>query len=113
MALDIGPNAPELIVCSKGALNNDGTKVKLVIEMATDGTSALPGFVGPEMLEFTVGTAAVCEAVAVERAVREMKLDERALVTCTKPALCTDAQLGLADTQSERVVFQLHLVAIV
>jgi FK506-binding protein 4/5 len=55
--------------------------------------AALPGFAGKRELQFTAGDGEVCEAI--EHAVLQMLKEERAQVTCSKPALCADTWLPL------------------
>merc|ERR1712136_695745 len=83
----------------------DTAKVKLSVEIATDGTAPLPGFTA-KVLEFSAGSGEVCDAL--ECAVLEMKKGERAVLTVTVPAQATEVQLGLADLTST-VVFTLEL----
>jgi len=85
----------------------DGTKVKLSVECATDGSAALPSFAA-KTLEFTAGNGEVCDAL--EFAVLEMKKQERAILTCTKPAMCIEPQLGLKELpMADKVVLTLEL----
>jgi len=84
----------------------DGAKVKLSVETATDGSTAIPGFTA-KVLEFIAGNGEVCDAL--EFAVAEMKKGERAIVTVKTPSLAAEAQLGLKDMAVDRVVFTLEL----
>mmetsp|Transcript_71380 Transcript_71380/g.220657 ORF Transcript_71380/g.220657 Transcript_71380/m.220657 type:complete len:601 (+) Transcript_71380:79-1881(+) len=85
----------------------DATKVKLLVEAATDGSMPLPSF-SSKTIEFTAGNGEVCDAL--EFAVLEMKKQERAIVTCTKPALCIEPQLGLKELpMADKVVLTLEL----
>jgi FK506-binding protein 4/5 len=84
----------------------DSAKVKLSVEAATDGNSALPGFAA-KTLEFIVGNGDVCDAL--ECAVGEMKKGERAIVTVTTSASAAEAQLGLKDVAADKVVLTLEL----
>eukprot|EP00418_Pyrodinium_bahamense_P021980 CAMPEP_0179131474 /NCGR_PEP_ID=MMETSP0796-20121207/62457_1 /TAXON_ID=73915 /ORGANISM="Pyrodinium bahamense, Strain pbaha01" /LENGTH=416 /DNA_ID=CAMNT_0020830403 /DNA_START=384 /DNA_END=1634 /DNA_ORIENTATION=+ len=85
----------------------DAGKVKLLVGAATDGSAALPNFAA-KTLEFTAGNGEVCDAL--ECAVLEMKKGERAIVTCTKPNMCMEAQLGLKELpMADKVVFTLEL----
>jgi len=85
----------------------DTAKVRLSVEAVTDGTStALPGF-APRTLEFGAGNGEVCDLL--ERAVAEMKNGERAVVTCSRPDMCIEEQLGLKVVSAEKVVFTLEL----
>jgi len=87
----------------------DATKVTLSVEAATDGTSPLSGF-SAKVLEFTAGNGDACDCL--ECAVLEMKKGERAIITCTKPSLCLEAQLGLKELPAvEKVVFTAELTA--
>jgi len=73
----------------------DFSIVTLKVEAATDGEEKLlPGFV-PKTLEFTAGNGEVCDAL--ECAVLDMKVGERAIVTCDKPGACVEAQVGLTE----------------
>jgi len=83
----------------------DTGKVTLSVESATDGVAPLAGFT-PKVLEFVAGGGDVCDAL--ECAVAEMKVGERALVTVTVPSMAAEAQLGLADVATT-VVFTLEL----
>eukprot|EP00408_Alexandrium_pacificum_P012077 CAMPEP_0171233278 /NCGR_PEP_ID=MMETSP0790-20130122/40837_1 /TAXON_ID=2925 /ORGANISM="Alexandrium catenella, Strain OF101" /LENGTH=592 /DNA_ID=CAMNT_0011699531 /DNA_START=65 /DNA_END=1843 /DNA_ORIENTATION=+ len=92
----------------RGTVPKDSTKVKLSVEAATDGSAPLPGF-SATTLEFTVGNGEVCDAF--ECAVLEMKKQERAILTCTKPSLCIEPRLGLTGPLAvDRVAFTLELV---
>lgn len=72
----------------------DAGSAMLTVEAATDETGTpLPGFRGPTELVITVGDGEICDAL--EYAVLEMAEGERAVVTCSKPEMCADAQLGL------------------
>jgi FK506-binding protein 4/5 len=84
----------------------DGASVKLSVEAATDGSSALAGFT-PKVLEFTAGNGEVCDAL--EFAVGEMKKGERSVLTVTAPALVAEAQLGLAGVSAQKVVLTAEL----
>mmetsp|Transcript_13688 Transcript_13688/g.39032 ORF Transcript_13688/g.39032 Transcript_13688/m.39032 type:complete len:593 (+) Transcript_13688:70-1848(+) len=72
----------------------DGGRVRLTVEAASNAAgAAVPGFVGPRELEFTAGDGEVCDAL--EFLVVHMVQDERAVVICSKPAMCVDSHLGL------------------
>lgn len=87
---------------------SDGSKVTVKVEAAVDGTgAALPNFTA-STLEFTAGQGEVCDAL--ECVVVDMKKGERALLTCTRPQLCVEDQLGLGKIEAERVVLTLELV---
>lgn len=86
----------------------DANKVKLLVESATDGAIALPGFTS-KTLEFVAGNGEVCDAL--ECVAIEMKRGERAILTCSRPADCVDVQLGFQSApSSEKVVLTLELV---
>lgn len=85
----------------------DNCKVTLAVEGATDGSVALAGFEG-KTLEFTVGNGEVCDAL--ECAILEMKKGERAVLTCSVPEMCCEAQVGIASVSGcSKVVFTLEL----
>jgi len=84
----------------------DGAKVKLSVETATDGSTAIPCFTA-KVLEFTAGNGEVCDAL--EFAVAEMKKGERATFTVKTPSLAAEAQLGLKDMAADQVVFTVEL----
>ncbi|CAE7447034.1 FKBP62 [Symbiodinium natans] len=84
----------------------ESAKISLKVEAATDGSGPLSGF-SAKTLEFAAGDGNVCDAL--ELAVMDMKKGERALLTCTSPALCQEAQLGLAQIKADKVVFTLEL----
>lgn len=74
---------------------------------AVDGEGkAIAGFTA-STLEFVLGNGDVCDAL--EFAVPEMKKQEQALLTCTKPQQCVDAKLNLADLKCDKVVLTLEL----
>lgn len=85
----------------------DLTKVKLKVEDATDGNKTLTGF-APKLLEFTAGNGEVCDAI--ECVASEMKLKEKAVLTCTDPLLVSEVQLGLKDVSGEKVLLTLELL---
>lgn len=85
----------------------DCAKVKLKVDTATDGSSALAGFT-TAILEFTAGNGEVCDAL--ECAVSEMKKEEKAVLTCSAPKLVAEPQLGLKDVSVEKVVLTLELI---
>lgn len=85
----------------------DGNKIILKAISAVDGAGvAIPGF-SEKTLEFVLGNGDVCDAL--EFAVPEMKKQEQALLTCSKPQQCADAKLGLADLKCDKVVLTLQL----
>jgi len=85
---------------------NDCAKVTLSVELATDGSSMLPGFEA-KVLEFTAGNGQVCDAL--ECAVTEMKKGERAVLTVTKPVLVVDDQLGIQAAAANYILLTLEL----
>jgi len=85
----------------------DAAKVKLQVSEATDGTQQISGFIA-STLEFTVGNGEVCDAL--EYAVAEMKLKEKAILTCTDMLIAKENKLGLKDASVEKVVFTLELI---
>jgi len=85
----------------------DASKVTLKVLSATDGEKPLPGF-APATLEFAAGGGEVCDCI--EFAVVEMKKGEVAHVTCTRPALCAEAKVGLKEApKCSTVVLALEL----
>lgn len=68
---------------------------------------SLPGFVG-KTLEFTAGNGDVCDAL--EFACLEMKKGERATLTCSKPALCIEVELGLKEISAGQVILSVELL---
>jgi len=85
----------------------EGNKITLKAISATDGAGvAIAGFTA-STLEFVLGNGDVCDAL--EFAVPEMKKQEKALLTCTKPQHCVDAKMGLADLKCDKVVLTLEL----
>jgi FK506-binding protein 4/5 len=84
----------------------EAAKITLQVESATDGTKEISGF-SAKSLEFIAGNGEVCDAL--EYAVLEMKLQEKAVLTCTNPLLAAEAQLGLKDVSGDKVVFTLVL----
>lgn len=85
----------------------DASKVTLKVLSATDGEKPLPGFT-PATLEFAAGGGEVCDCI--EFAVVEMKKGEVAHVTCTRPALCAEAKVGLKEApKCSTVVLALEL----
>jgi FK506-binding protein 4/5 len=89
---------------------SEESKVKLQVESATDGSSALPGFSGPKLLEFNVCQGEVCDAL--EFTVLQMRKGERAILSCTEPALFTGSELGLTEISTDKVVVTVELVDI-
>jgi len=85
---------------------NDGAKVTLSVESATDGVAALSGF-SAKVLEFTAANGEVCDAL--EAVVADMKKGEKAILTVTAPKSAAEAQLGLQNLTAEKVVFKLEL----
>lgn len=77
----------------------DSDLVRIAVEGAffTNGQKA-PGFVGRTELSFKVGDGEVCDAL--EHAVPEMLLGERAIIICSRASLCAEAKLGLAGIAS-------------
>jgi len=86
---------------------SDGSRVKLSVTAATDGSAALPSFT-PKTLDFTAGNGEVCDAL--ECAAAEMKKGEKAVLTVTSPSLAEEAQLGLKAVAADRVLLTLELV---
>lgn len=84
----------------------DCSKVKLLVEAATDGSAPIVGFAS-QTLEFLVGNGEVCDAL--EYAVAEMKKGERAVITVGSAALAAEERLGMAEVKAERVVMTLTL----
>jgi len=85
----------------------EGNNITLQATSAVDGAGqAIAGFKA-STLEFVLGNGEVCDAL--EFAVLEMKKQEQALLTCTKPKMCVDAKLGLADLKCDTVVLTLQL----
>jgi len=82
------------------------SKVKLVVEAATDGTATLDGF-KPGVLEFTAGEGEVCDAL--ECAVLEMKKGEKAVIVVSLAPLVFEEKLGLTGVKAERVVLRVLL----
>lgn len=80
----------------------------MFVESATDGTATLHGFCGPIDLDFVWGDGEVNEVLEVVAG--NMKMGERAVVTCTRPSLCRDAKLGLQDIRAKSVVFTIELL---
>jgi FKBP-type peptidyl-prolyl cis-trans isomerase len=85
----------------------DASTVKLKVDAATDGASALAGFVATT-LEFTAGNGQVCDAL--ESVVMDMKKGEKAVLTCVNPSHCVEEKLGLKEIKAEKVVLFLELV---
>jgi len=85
----------------------DASNVKLKVDAATDGSSALAGFVATT-LEFTSGNGQVCDAL--ESVVMDMKKGEKAVLTCVNPSLCAEEKLGLKEIKAEKVVLFLELL---
>mmetsp|Transcript_106796 Transcript_106796/g.168741 ORF Transcript_106796/g.168741 Transcript_106796/m.168741 type:complete len:593 (+) Transcript_106796:54-1832(+) len=88
----------------------DAAKVKLMVSDATNGTQQLSGFIA-KALEFTVGNGEVCDAL--ECAVAEMKLKEKAILTCRDGRIAEEVKLGLNNLSVlnyEKYVFYLELV---
>jgi len=81
----------------------DASKVKLSV---TDA-GGLPGFEA-KTLEFIAGNGEVCDAL--EFAVLDMKLGEKAVLTCTTPQLCCDEKLGLKTITADKAVLTLELL---
>merc|ERR1719188_2132685 len=75
-------------------------KVTMVVEAATDGTSAIDGF-QPGCLEFVAGNGEVCDAL--ECAATEMKKGEKALLFVHLPVLASEEKLGLKDIKAENM----------
>jgi len=89
----------------------DGSKVSLKVEAATDDAGApLVGFVAKD-LSFEAGSGQVCDAL--ECAVREMKQGERALVTCTAPSKAREGQLGLGESTAAKTLLTCELLEFV
>eukprot|EP00928_Gymnodinium_smaydae_P088326 TRINITY_DN72432_c0_g1_i1.p1 TRINITY_DN72432_c0_g1~~TRINITY_DN72432_c0_g1_i1.p1 ORF type:complete len:608 (-),score=137.70 TRINITY_DN72432_c0_g1_i1:280-2052(-) len=77
----------------------DGAAVRLVVEAAFfPAGKPAPGFKGKTKLRFTLGSGEVCDAL--EYGVLGMLTHEHAILTCSRPALCADAQLGLSGLAS-------------
>mmetsp|Transcript_119709 Transcript_119709/g.186958 ORF Transcript_119709/g.186958 Transcript_119709/m.186958 type:complete len:590 (+) Transcript_119709:48-1817(+) len=85
----------------------DAAKVKLMVSDATNGTQQLSGFIA-KALEFTVGNGEVCDAL--ECAVAEMKLKEKAVLSCFDTLTSKEDKLGLKDVSCDKVVFTLELI---
>ena len=83
----------------------DASKVTLKVTAATDGAAALPGF-EPTVLEFTARNGDACDVF--EGAAGEMRKGEHAVVTCTAPAKCIEAQLGLEEIAASQVALSLE-----
>lgn len=86
----------------------DGRRVTIRVESATDGENPLPGFSGPKELRFISFDGEVCDCL--EGAACEMKKGERAVVTCNVPSKCVDAKIGLKEIKADKVVFTIELV---
>jgi len=85
----------------------DASKAKLKVEAMTADGVAVPGFV-PKTLEFSVGGGEVADIF--EFVVTDMKKGERAVVTCSRPSICAEPQLGVGEaTKCEKVVLTLEL----
>uniref|UniRef100_A0A7S4VD41 peptidylprolyl isomerase n=1 Tax=Alexandrium monilatum TaxID=311494 RepID=A0A7S4VD41_9DINO len=90
---------------------SEASRVTLSVEEATDGGAApIASFTGRQALEFKLGNGEVCDAL--ELAAAEMRLGERAALTCLAPALCAEPRLGLAGLQVQRVVLILQLTSL-
>eukprot|EP00927_Polykrikos_kofoidii_P072285 TRINITY_DN68421_c0_g1_i1.p1 TRINITY_DN68421_c0_g1~~TRINITY_DN68421_c0_g1_i1.p1 ORF type:complete len:664 (-),score=123.41 TRINITY_DN68421_c0_g1_i1:278-2269(-) len=72
----------------------DGCRVTLKVETATDGTTPLPGFTGPREFKFIAGDGDVCDAL--EAVCVDMKKGERAVLTCNAPSKSCDASIGFS-----------------
>jgi len=86
----------------------DNVKVTLRVESVTDGAAPIPGFSGPKEISFTTGSGQACDAL--EAAVVDMKLSERAIVTCTAPQKCSDDLTGVDSSKASKVVFTLEML---
>merc|ERR1712048_744389 len=87
----------------------DSANVTVKVYSATDDAGVqLPGSALPVKLEFVLGNGKVSDVI--ECAVGAMKKYERAVVTCTNPALCTGDALELKEGSAKTVVITLELV---
>mmetsp|Transcript_44198 Transcript_44198/g.104632 ORF Transcript_44198/g.104632 Transcript_44198/m.104632 type:complete len:573 (+) Transcript_44198:90-1808(+) len=84
----------------------DACSVTLKVENVTDGTNTLAGFTSKD-LTFKKGEGEVCDVL--ECVIGEMKKGEKAIVTCSQPSMCVEAQLGLTEVKAEKVVLHLEL----
>mmetsp|Transcript_16147 Transcript_16147/g.41790 ORF Transcript_16147/g.41790 Transcript_16147/m.41790 type:complete len:581 (+) Transcript_16147:94-1836(+) len=77
----------------------DASLVCLLVTSATGGDGAvLPGFKGPQRLDFCAGDGEVCDAL--EFAVLKMKAGEEAVLTCVPPMGYREPRLGLAGDET-------------
>lgn len=91
---------------------DDAAIVRITVESASakfGGPHAC--FAGPQDLEFVAGDGQVCDAI--EQAVLQMAPGERAVVTCSEPAMCAEPRLGLGTLceADGEVVFTLELTS--
>ncbi|CAK0840020.1 unnamed protein product [Prorocentrum cordatum] len=80
----------------------DGSRVKLAVAAATDGSGSLPGF-APRTLDVTAGNGEDPR----RRAAAEMKKKERAALTVAAPSLVEESQLDLQGVAADRLVLSL------
>lgn len=86
----------------------DSATVKLKVLSATDGTAAIPGF-KPFVFEFVAGNGDACDALEI--AAVNMKMGEKAELTCSDPALCDGGKFSFKSMSSTgRVVVTLELI---
>jgi len=85
----------------------DGSKVKLKVMAATNGSEPMPGFLA-QTLDFPAGNGEVCDAL--EMAVVAMKRGEQAIVTCTNLTLLSDEKLGWKEVMGQRILLTLRLI---
>eukprot|EP00929_Paragymnodinium_shiwhaense_P008605 TRINITY_DN112560_c0_g1_i1.p1 TRINITY_DN112560_c0_g1~~TRINITY_DN112560_c0_g1_i1.p1 ORF type:complete len:683 (+),score=240.93 TRINITY_DN112560_c0_g1_i1:134-2182(+) len=93
---------------------NDGWKVTMRVENVTDGKKTLEGFTEAKELRLMCGDGDVCDPL--DLAAVTMRKGERAVITCTKPAKCSEAKLGLPDLSKSglgKVVFTVELTEVV
>mmetsp|Transcript_33765 Transcript_33765/g.61469 ORF Transcript_33765/g.61469 Transcript_33765/m.61469 type:complete len:543 (+) Transcript_33765:67-1695(+) len=83
----------------------EASKVKLSVTETVAGS--LPGFEA-KTLEFIAGDGEVCDAL--EFAVLDMKQGEKAVLTCTKPAILCEEKLGLKEISAKKAVLTLELL---
>ncbi|CAK0826628.1 unnamed protein product [Prorocentrum cordatum] len=90
------------------ATPTEASKVTLSVEDARQADALVPGFAS-QVLEFTLGSGEVCDAL--ECAAAHMKRLERATLTVARPALAAEARLGLRDVGAggESIVLKLEM----
>lgn len=115
--VDVSPGKDEIV--TKRRISDAGCYQKpkdagvamLSVEAVTDEAGTpLPGFRGPTDIELTVGDGEVCDAL--EYAILEMTEGERAVVTCSRPSMCADAQLGLENLAKAESNFKVLMTVL-